>query len=61
MTIKKLRILVMLGMMYLAFPFLAQAQTNSAFDRGSFIMKTDTLPYRILFPKKFDPQKNTRL
>ncbi|MCQ6959729.1 prolyl oligopeptidase family serine peptidase [Mucilaginibacter aquariorum] len=57
MTIKKLRILIMLGTMYLAFPFLAQAQTNSSFDRGSFIMKTDTLPYRILFPKKFDPQK----
>lgn len=57
MTIKKLRILAMLGMMYLAFPFLAQAQTNSSFDRGSYINKTDTLAYRILFPKKFDPSK----
>ncbi|WP_454801709.1 carboxylesterase family protein [Mucilaginibacter phyllosphaerae] len=57
MSIKKLIILGMLGTMYLAFPFLAQAQTNSAFDRGSFINKTDTLPYRILFPKKFDPNK----
>ena len=47
----------MLGTMYLAFPFLAQAQTNSAFDRGSFISKKDTLPYRILFPKKFDPNQ----
>jgi len=57
MTIKKLRILAMLGILYLAFPFLAQAQTNSAFDRGSYINKTDTLAYRILFPKKFDPSK----
>jgi predicted peptidase len=57
MIIKKLRIWAMLGIMYLAFPFLAQAQVNSAFDRGSYINKTDTLPYRILFPKKFDPTK----
>jgi predicted peptidase len=57
MTSKKLSILAMLGIMYLAFPFLAQAQTNSVFDRGSFINKTDTLAYRILFPKKFDPSK----
>lgn len=57
MTIKKLRLLALLGMMYLALPFLAQAQVNSTFDRGSFINKTDTLPYRILFPKKFDPSK----
>jgi predicted peptidase len=57
MTIKKLRILAMLGIIYLAFPFLAQAQTNSAFDRGSYVNKTDTLAYRILFPKKFDPSK----
>lgn len=47
----------MLGTLYLALPFLAQAQTNSAFDRGSYISKTDTLAYRILFPKKFDPSK----
>lgn len=45
----------MLGILYLALPFLAQAQTLSAFDRGSFIIKTDTLPYRILFPKNFNP------
>ncbi|MEB0303037.1 prolyl oligopeptidase family serine peptidase [Mucilaginibacter sp. 5C4] len=57
MIIKKLRILAMLGMLYLAFPFLARAQVNSAFDRGSYITKTDTLAYRILFPKKFDPNK----
>ncbi|TSD63042.1 prolyl oligopeptidase family serine peptidase [Inquilinus sp. KBS0705] len=47
----------MLGMLYLAFPFLARAQDNSAFDRGTFISKKDTLPYRILFPQRFDPTK----
>ena len=49
----------MLGTLYLAFPFLAQAQTQTAttkyplFDRGRFLNKKDTLPYRILFPKNF--------
>ncbi|MFD0763456.1 prolyl oligopeptidase family serine peptidase [Mucilaginibacter lutimaris] len=57
MIIKKLRILAMLGMLYLAFPFFAQAQINSAFDKGLYSSKTDTLPYRILFPKRFDPSK----
>jgi predicted peptidase len=57
MMIRKFKILAMLGIMYMALPFLAQAQVNSAFDRGSFINKTDTLAYRILFPKKFDPAK----
>ncbi|MGY4537535.1 putative peptidase [Mucilaginibacter sp. UYNi724] len=57
MIIKKVRILAMLGIMYLAFPFLAQAQVNSAFDKGSYTSKKDTLAYRILFPKKFDPNK----
>lgn len=47
----------MLGAMCLAFPFLTQAQVNGAFDRGSFISKKDTLPYRILFPKHLDPKK----
>jgi predicted peptidase len=57
MTIKKLLVLGMLGTMYLAFPFLVRAQTNGAFDRGSFISKKDTLPYRILFPKNLNPKK----
>jgi len=57
MTLKKLFITAVLGAMYLALPTFAQAQVNSAFDRGSFINKTDTLAYRILFPKKFDPTK----
>jgi predicted peptidase len=33
------------------------AQGNSSFDRGSYIAKGDTLPYRILFPQNFDPTK----
>ncbi|OOQ60709.1 carboxylesterase family protein [Mucilaginibacter pedocola] len=59
MTLKKLLITGMLGALYLAFPFFAQAQIqdNSAFDRGTFINKTDTLPYRILFPRNFDPKQ----
>jgi predicted peptidase len=57
MTIKKLTILAMLGIMYLAFPFLARAQTIKSFDRGTYINKKDTLPYRILFPERFDPLK----
>ena len=57
MTIKKLIIRTMPGIMYLALPFLGQAQDNSAFDRGSYTTKTDTLAYRILFPQKFDPAK----
>jgi hypothetical protein len=61
LTLRKILITGMLGAMCLASPFFTQAQVNSAFDRGSFINKTDTLPYRILFPKKFDPtQKYAR-
>ncbi|MDB5139188.1 MAG: esterase [Mucilaginibacter sp.] len=41
----------------LAFPVLVSAQNNSAFDRGSYFSKHDTLPYRILFPENFDPAK----
>jgi predicted peptidase len=61
MTLKKILITGMLGAMYLAFPFLSFSQVNSAFDRGSFINKTDTLPYRILFPKKFNPTQKYAL
>lgn len=61
MTLKKIIITVMLGILCLASPFLAAAQVNSAFDRGSFINKTDTLPYRILFPKKFNPKQKYAL
>ncbi len=41
----------------LAFTFFVKAQTNPAFERGMFINKTDTLPYRILMPLNFDPAK----
>lgn len=44
-------------MMCLAFPFFSHAQNKNLFDRGSYIQKTDTLPYRILFPENFDPTK----
>ncbi|MBD1392865.1 prolyl oligopeptidase family serine peptidase [Mucilaginibacter sp. ZB1P21] len=47
----------MLGIICLAFPFFTQAQTSGTFDKGSFISKKDTLPYRILFPKHLDPKK----
>jgi predicted peptidase len=50
----------MLGLC-LAFPAFSQAPNLSSFDRGSFISKGDTLPYRILFPQNFDPAKKYAL
>jgi len=41
----------------LALPFLLHAQTNGTYDRGLYVSKSDTLPYRILFPENFDPAK----
>jgi len=38
-------------------PVFLKAQNSSSFDRGSYIVKGDTLPYRILFPQDFDPVK----
>ncbi len=47
----------MLGLC-LAFPAFAQTPAgNHSFDRGSYINKSDTIPYRILFPENFDPSK----
>ena len=48
--------------MFISFLFLpafthAQTKDKSAFDRGSYIEKGDTLPYRILFPLDFNPAK----
>lgn len=40
----------------LLLPFLVKAQDNSSFDRGSYINKADTIAYRILFPKNFNPK-----
>lgn len=44
----------MLGLC-LAFPVFSQAQ-STAFDKGMYVNKTDTLPYRILMPRDFDPK-----
>ena len=56
MTVKKLFIKGIFGLCLL-FPFLSNAQDLSAFDRGSYISKNDTIPYRILFPRNFDATK----
>jgi len=53
----KTKYLFLLLVATLAFPVLAKAQKNQSFDRGSFSLKGDTLPYRILFPLDFDPAK----
>ena len=41
----------------LAFPVFAQSTDAPRFDRGSYINKGDTIPYRFIFPKNFDPSK----
>jgi predicted peptidase len=56
----KILLAVMLGIC-LALPVFSQTPDPSAFDRGSFINKNDTIPYRILFPKNFDPKKKYAL
>ncbi|WP_295668061.1 hypothetical protein [uncultured Mucilaginibacter sp.] len=38
-------------------PAVTYAQSNQPFDSGSYIAKSDTMPYRILFPLNFDPAK----
>ncbi|MDR3694277.1 prolyl oligopeptidase family serine peptidase [Mucilaginibacter sp.] len=38
-------------------PAFTFAQSNKAFESGSYIAKSDTMPYRILFPLNFDPAK----
>src|SRR5271154_1614141 len=52
----KILLTVMLGF-GLALPAFSQDPNLSSFDRGSYINKGDTLPYRILFPQNFDPTK----
>jgi len=54
---KKATFLPVILFVCLLSPFLLKAQSTSSFDRGSFITKGDTLPYRILFPQNFDPTK----
>src|SRR3569833_155097 len=51
--VKSLSIVLLL----LIIPGLLKAQDKSSFDRGTYILKKDTLPYRILFPQDFDPTK----
>ena len=53
----KTKLIIGMLSLCLAFSISARAQTLSAFDRGSFIVKGDTLPYRLLFPKHFNPAK----
>ena len=46
----------MLGLC-LAFPVFAQSPEASRFDRGTYINKSDTIPYRFIFPQNFNPSK----
>lgn len=43
--------------MFLFLPFSVGAQENKAFKKEHFIKSTDTLNYRILFPKDFSKEK----
>jgi dipeptidyl aminopeptidase/acylaminoacyl peptidase len=54
---KKIIFTCLLGIICLAAPFFLKAQLRPAFDRGMYMAKGDTLPYRILFPINFDPSK----
>jgi predicted peptidase len=60
MTARKILLKGILGLCLL-FPFLSKGQNPSSFDRGIYINKKDTLPYRILFPANFDPTKKYAL
>lgn len=60
MIITKAFIKGLLGLCLL-FPFASKAQDNTAFERGSYINKGDTIPYRILFPENFDPKQKYAL
>jgi predicted peptidase len=54
---KKISLSFLLCFITLAMPVLVKAQAAATYDRGNFIAKGDTLPYRILFPLNFDPAK----
>jgi predicted peptidase len=54
--VKKYFLLVMLGL-GLALPVLSHAQSTGKFEKGLYAEKKDTLPYQILMPENFDPQK----
>lgn len=53
----KLKLVLAAAIVGLLTPYLLSAQNRKSFDRGVFIQKHDTLPYRVLFPENFDPQK----
>ena len=53
---KTIRLLVFVFLFWPCFS-IAQTKDRLAFDRGTFIEKGDTLPYRILFPLDFNPAK----
>ena len=55
--VSKSKIIIIPLMMLFTFTTLLFAQKTTSFDRGSFIKKNDTLPYRILFPLNFDASK----
>jgi len=49
---------ILLAIIFLALPLISKAQlAKPNFERGMYIAKGDTLPYRILFPERFDPTK----
>lgn len=52
---RKLTALLLLCMSLVSFA--AQAQEKSPYDKGLYAAKGDTLPYRILFPVQFNPEK----
>jgi len=54
--VKKYFLMVMLGL-GLALPVLSHAQSTGKFEKGLYALKKDTLPYQILMPENFDPQK----
>ena len=53
---KTIKLLVFVFLFWPCFS-IAQTKDKLAFDRGTFIEKGDTLPYRILFPLDFNPAK----
>jgi predicted peptidase len=60
MSLKNMVFKGMLGLSLLS-PALTKAQETSHFDRGTYINKNDTLPYRILFPENFDAKNKYAL
>ena len=52
-----LNVLVVLLFILLIVPLSVEAQENEAFKKEHFIKNSDTLNYRILFPKDFSEEK----